>query len=80
MNEAPASQTHEPANIIDLVTSNVATMNQLDLFEKRVIQDEVFKAKIVDELRLLRQQSAIEKVDRLLKVMNRIAIHNLFQV
>ena len=78
--ESLGPQTHEPADIMDLVVRNSATMDQLDLFEKRVIQDEEFKAGIVDKLRLLRQRSAIEEVDRLVKLMNRIAIHNLFQV
>ncbi len=78
--EALGYQTQEPASIIDLVISNVATMDQLDLFEKSVIYDKRFKAEIVDKLRLLRQQSAVEEVDRLVKLMNRVAIHNLFQL
>ncbi len=74
-----AVKTPEEVDIIDLVVRNAATMDQLDLFEHKLVQDKRFQRELVHRLEVFRERSAKDECRRLRAVINRIAIWNLFK-
>ena len=75
-----AAKAPGSVDLIELVVRRTANMDQLDLFERRVKEDEAFQRDLANKLRLFRQQSALEDTTRLVKLVTRVAICNLFKV